>query len=136
MNQPMNRLMNRAGRPSVRPRVRVALAAVAAAAAGIAVRDLGTGLLSAGCVLVLGGVGRRAAEQPAWPPATDELPGQVGHPLVSQLVSDLEAADRDATILRRLDRRVQLGLGRPEPAGPQRIADLHRILTRAEQDGA
>ena len=121
---------DRPWRPAL-PRPPVLLAAVAATTLGTAVRDLGTGLLGAAAVLVLAGRDDSpAVSPPAWPAPVAEPEGQVGHPLVTELLADLERADRDGTVLRRLVRRVELALARPAPRPVHRVADLQAMLHR------
>jgi hypothetical protein len=111
------------------PSRRALIGTVAAAAAGTVLRDAGAGLLCAGCVVALHGLSGPAAVDPGRWPAPVPLPsGQVGHPLVTDLVTELERADKDGAALRRLARRVQLALGLAVVPQPRRVADLHAQL--------
>lgn len=112
------------------------LLAALAGAVGTAAGDLGAGLLCAGATLALvetARQGRHGAGPAALPAAPEQPRGQVGHPLVSQLVTDFERADRDHTVLRRLDRRVAVALHLPATPTSRRAADLHRVLAGSEQ---
>ena len=127
----MTRLRDRLPLPWM-PRPSVLLAAVAATVVGTALRDPGTGLLCAAAVLVLArDDGIPAAAPPGWPAAAADPDGQVGHPLVTDLLTDLERADKDATVLGRLARRTGQALALPAPPAARRVADLEGVLGRA-----
>lgn len=131
----MTRLRDRLPLPRL-PRPAVLLGAVAATVAGTALRDPGTGLLCAAAVLVLAhDDGLPAAAPPGWPAPAADPDGQVGHPLVTDLVTDLERADKDATVLGRLSRRTGRALALPAPPTAGRVADLQAVLGRASGGG-